>query len=81
MSVDAREVTGAGDFNVSSGEAPLLDWIAGLGSGNDQVDLPALPLNYRVEYSGAELASVVIHESAQPAGLIQSRSCPGWSGR
>jgi hypothetical protein len=53
VSADVRQV-GRQDVDVSRGEASLLDWIAGLSSGDDRVDLPTLPLNYRVEYSGAE---------------------------
>jgi hypothetical protein len=70
MFVDVRHI-GREDVDVSSGEAPLLDWITGPGAGSDQVHLPALPLNNGLDYPGAEFAAVVIHESAQPARLIR----------
>ena len=69
VSVDVCQV-GREDIDVSCGEALLLDRIAGLGSGDDVVDLPALTLNDRVEYLGAEVTSVVVHEPPQPARLI-----------
>jgi hypothetical protein len=34
--------------DVSCGEALLLNWIAGLGTSNDVVNLPTLPLENRV---------------------------------
>ena len=67
--VDVRQV-GREDIDVSCGEALLLDRIAGLGSGDNVVDLPALTLKDRVEYPGAEVTSVVVHEPPQPARLI-----------